>query len=55
VKSQELRNSSKRLAKLRASPRQFDRVQVCALQIKPPSTQPLSWALFAPVKVKEPE
>jgi hypothetical protein len=35
--------------------RQFDRVQVCALQIKPASTQPLSWAVLAPVKAKEPE
>ena len=40
---------------LRAFRRQFERVQVCALQIRPPSTQPLSWAVFAPVKVKEPE
>jgi hypothetical protein len=34
---------------------QFDRVQVCALQIRPPSTQPLSWAVLALVKAKEPE
>lgn len=32
----------------------FARVQVCALQMRPPNTQPLSSALFASVMVKEP-
>jgi hypothetical protein len=34
---------------------QFDRVQVCPLQIIPPITQPLSSAELAPVMVNEPE
>ncbi len=30
-------------------------VQVCALQIRPPSTQPFNSAVVAPVSVNEPE
>ena len=34
---------------------EFVRVQACALQISPPSTQPLSCAVLAPVMANEPE